>query len=174
MNMRTLLPLGLCLALAVTASAQSRPNPAAQREAMKKLAFLVGTWSGDATISTAPGAPKRLRQTESVAYRLDGLVLLVEGTGRNPETGVVEFNALATISFDDRTGTYRFRAFNDGNYLDTEFLVRERGFEWGFASGPAAVKNVMTLDEAGRWVEFTEVSVNGGPARRTVEIRVSK
>ena len=58
--------------------------------------------------------------------------------------------------------------------LDTEFEVREKGFEWGFTSGPVVVKNSMTLDPAGQWIETTDVIINNGPARRTVELRVRR
>lgn len=156
------------------AAAQGRPNVDVQKEAMRKLAFLVGQWSGEATVSMGPGGPRTLRQTEDVQFRLDGLVLLIEGTGRDPETGAAEFNALATIAFDDRTNTYRLRAFNAGNYLETELRVRDRGFEWGYAAGPAKVTNTMALDDSGRWVEATTVAINDAPPRTTVEIRVSK
>src|SRR5690348_8762965 len=92
----------LCwLALACAALAQPRqPNVKAQAEAMKKLALLVGTWTGDANTARANQKIK-VRQTEEVAYKLDGLVLLIEGTGRNPESGEVMFRALATVSYDD-------------------------------------------------------------------------
>lgn len=166
--------LVLLAALALPLNAQERANPERQREAMKRLSFLVGQWHGEATLVVAGGVRRRLTQTEDVRFRLDGLVLLVEGTGRDPETGAIAFNALATIAFDTASGTYRFRAHNDGNYLDTEMIVRENGVEWGYSRGPAVVTNVMKLDAEGRWIEFTDVSVSGGPARRVTEIRVSR
>src|ERR1700682_4753637 len=79
-----------------------QPNVSAQREAMKKLAFLVGKWSGDASVIRGPGEPMKLVQTEDVQFKLDGLVMLVEGSGRNSD-GQVVFRALATISYDDTT-----------------------------------------------------------------------
>ena len=60
----------------------------AQKEAMQKLSFLVGKWEGDASIVTMKG-PLKVRQTELVQYKLDGLVMMVEGTGRDPEKGNV-------------------------------------------------------------------------------------
>ena len=79
--------LVLLAALALPLNAQERANPERQREAMKRLSFLVGQWHGEATLVVAGGVRRRLTQTEDVRFRLDGLVLLVEGTGRDPETG---------------------------------------------------------------------------------------
>jgi len=95
----------------------------AKREAMKRLDFLVGKWSGGALVIRGPGEAIELRQSEEVQYKLDDLVLLVEGAGRNAE-GQIVFQALAIIAYDDTTSTYRFRAYNDGHYLDTELIVR--------------------------------------------------
>ena len=58
--------------------AQQQPNVAAQRQAMKKLEFLVGHWSGTATVVRGPGEPLKLTQTEDVQFKLDGLVLLIQ------------------------------------------------------------------------------------------------
>ena len=35
------------------------------------------------------------------------------------------FLALGLISFDDETGTYRMRAFNDGRWLETEVKLED-------------------------------------------------
>src|SRR5438045_9101222 len=100
----------LCLfAIACTGFAQpQRPNVKAQGEAMKKLVFLVGTWTGDAT-TVRSNQKIKVKQTEEVSYKLDGLVLLIEGTGRNPESGEVMFRALATASYEDADSVYHFR-----------------------------------------------------------------
>lgn len=159
--------------LAIPLLAQ-RPDPARHKEAMQKLAFLVGTWKGDGTVIMGPGEPLRLEQTEEVQWKLDGLVLLVEGTGRNRATGKVEFNALATIAYDERTGTYRFRAYSSGNYLDTELRVTPNGFEWDLPAGPGKVRHVMKLTESGEWFEVGDLEMPNAPARRTVELRVKR
>ncbi len=66
-----------------TADRQHRSDVVAQREAMRKLNVLVGTWSGEASGAHGPGEPLRLTQTEHVQRKLDGLVLLVEGRSRS-------------------------------------------------------------------------------------------
>lgn len=164
----------LLLVLSCTAWGQPPrgPDVAAQKAAMKKLEFLVGQWAGDAAVRMP--AERKLRQSEVVEYRLDGLVMLVEGTGRDPGSGEVLFNALATISYDDAAKVYRIRAYNGGRYLETELKVDGNAFEWGFTAGPAKIRNVMRLGEGGEWVEYTEVTVGERPPMRTVEFRVKK
>jgi hypothetical protein len=98
---------------------------------MKKLAFLTGTWSGEGTAFMQAG-PLKFQQTESVQYKLDGLVLTIEGAGPEYHRKIA-FRAFATVAYDDAARVYRFRAYNDGRYLDTELKVLERGFEWGYA-----------------------------------------
>jgi len=153
---------------------QRQPDLAAQREAMQKLSFLTGKWSGEALIFEGPGEPLKIRQTEDVQYKLDGLVMLIEGTGTNLESGQVVFRALATIAYDDATKTYRFRAHNRGRYLDTELKVTDNACEWGFQAGPATVRNVMRLNEKGEWYETTEVTFGTNPPRRTLEMTVRR
>ena len=86
--------------LSLAAQQPSMPNAATQREAMKKLAFLAGHWSGPVSIARGPGEPLKLTQTENVQYKLDGLVLLIEGQSTGSH-GNAQFQALATIAYDD-------------------------------------------------------------------------
>jgi len=76
----------ICTALLVPCMAQSPrvPDIEAQRTAMKKLSFLVGQWSGEAHVLRPGGQELDLRQTEEAQYKLDGLLMTIEGTGRNP------------------------------------------------------------------------------------------
>jgi hypothetical protein len=164
--------LFLFFASAANVRAQ-QPNVAAQREAMKKLGFLVGQWSGPASIVRGPGEPLKLTQSEDIRMKLDGLVLLVEGTGRDTE-GKIAFRALATISYDDASSSYRFRAFNDGRFLDTELKASANGFEWGYTAGPLRVSNVMRLTEKGEWFEITESAYGPTPSRRSLEMTLKR
>ena len=140
-----------------------------QRESMHKLSFLAGTWSGPVTIVRGPGEPLHLTQTEDVQYKLDGLVLLIEGKSTGPD-GKVRFNALATVSYDDASRTYRFRAYNDGHYVDTELTVPDGGFSWQYQAGPAQIVNTMRLTKNGEWSEVTEATVGNNPSFRAVEM----
>ena len=156
--------------LQVVAAQQTPTNSAdVQREAMRKLAFLVGRWSGPVTIIRGPGEPLHLTQSEDVQFKLDGLVILIEGKSTGPD-GKAQFQALATIAFDDATHAYRFRAYNDGHYVDTELTVLADGFSWGFAAGPAHIVNTMHLTSKGEWQEATDVTVGNNPPHHSVEM----
>jgi hypothetical protein len=164
------------VAAALAASSLAAPQPpsssvAAQREAMKKLAFLAGSWSGPASISRGPGEPLKLTQTENVQYKLDGLVLLIEGQSAGPD-GKAQFQALANVAYDDAAHVYRFRAYNDGHYVDTELTVNPDGFAWGFNAGPAKIQNTMHMTAKGEWQETTDVTFGSNPPRRSVDMQL--
>jgi hypothetical protein len=140
---------------------------------MHKLSFLAGTWSGPITVIRGPGEPLHLTQSENVQYKLDGLVMLVEGKSTGAD-GKVSFGALATISYDDASHAYRIRAYHDGRYLDAELSVVNNGFSWQFQSGPAHVVNTMQLTKNGEWSEVTEVTVGNNPPQHSVDMLLQR
>ena len=156
-----------CLSLHLAAQQPGASN--AQHEAMQKLAFLAGHWSGPVTIVRGPGEPLKLTQTENVQFKLDGLVLLIEGQSADQD-GKASFSALATIAFDEATHTYRMRAYHDGHYVDTEFVPTANGFSWSFDSGPAHVVNTMHLTGEGKWSETTDVTFGTNPPMHSVDM----
>jgi len=167
----TLLAVALMMSFSHSLAAQQPASSSvdAQREAMRKLSFLAGHWSGPVTIVRGPGEPLRLTQMENVDYKLDGLVLLIEGKSTSAD-GKVAFSAMATISYDDAAGTYRFRAYHDGHYVDTELSVPTNGFSWSFIAGPAHIVNTMQLTSKGEWSEVTEATVGSYPPQHSVDM----
>src|SRR5881396_232183 len=113
------------------------PNIEAQRTALTKLSFLIGEWSGDGPAARGPGIVLDLSQTEVAEFKLDGLVLMIEGVGRTKSDGKLALQALGLITFDDVTGSYRMRAYNDGRWLETEVKLLDDGksLSWSFALG---------------------------------------
>jgi hypothetical protein len=159
----------ISFSLPVSAQQSASSSVDTQREAMRKLSFLAGHGAGPARIVRGPGETLHLDQTEDVEYKLDGLVLLIEGKSTSAN-GKVLFSALATIAYDDASHAYRFRAHNDGHYLDTELSVLTNGFSWSFTAGPAHVVNSMHLTSKGEWDETTEVRVGSNTPRRSVDM----
>lgn len=158
---------------ALVAQQPSSNSADAQRGAMRKLAFLAGHWSGPVTVVRGPGEPLHLTQSEDVQFKLDGLVLLIEGKSVSAD-GKAQFEALATIAFDDASHTYRFRAYNGGHYLDTELTVLADGFSWGLTAGPAHIVNTMHLTGKGEWQEATELIVGSNPPRHSVDMLLQR
>ena len=140
----------------------------AQRAAMKKLGFLAGKWVGEARLLRGPGEPLVLVQTEEAQFKLDGLILEIEGIGRTKSDSKPILQALGIISFDDETGAYHMRAFNDGRFLETDVKLHEdgKGLTWGFALGPVRTSSVLRINEKGEWTELAEITIDTEPARK--------
>src|SRR5947209_7734262 len=107
----------LLLTVGAGSSSAQPPAPAAQREAMKKLDFLVGQWKGEGWMEFAPGQRRTFKGTEVVQSKLDGLLLAVEGlhrgqVGATGEEAVVH-HAFALVSYDGQAKRYRFQAFTN-------------------------------------------------------------
>ncbi len=111
------------------------PSIEAQRAALKKLEFMVGKWAGEARLLRGPGDPVALMQTEEAQYKLDGLILLIEGVGRNKTDGKPALQALGIVSYDDESGTYRMRATGTGASWNRR---GRRGWRFRRMSGPHA------------------------------------
>jgi hypothetical protein len=150
------------------------PDTELQRSAMKKLSFLVGKWLGKARILRGSGEPLELVQTEEAQYKLDGLVLMIEGIGRSKTDAKVALQALGVVSYDDDTGTYHMRAYNDGRYLETELKLADNGegFTWEFVLGEIKTSSVLRIDEKGQWKELTDITIGSQPPRKFIELTV--
>jgi len=150
------------------------PDLEAQREAMKKLGFLVGKWIGEARLLRGPDESVELLQTEEAQYKLDGLILVIEGVGRTKLSGQPLLQAYGIVSFDDEGGTYRLRAFNDGRFLEThtKLLEEGKGLRWGFALGEITTNSVLRINERGEWTELAEISIGSQPPKKLLQLTV--
>jgi hypothetical protein len=163
------LPLVAVLVLTgvVSSSPGQAPTVAAQRDAMKKLDFLVGQWKGEGWMEFVAGQRRTFQGTEVVQSKVDGLLLAIEGLHRgrlgNKGEEVVVHNAFALVSYDDKAKRYRFQAFtNRGSYEDTEAKVSDGQLVWGMKVPQFGdVRYTIKLDDKGRWFEIGEVSRDG-------------
>ncbi len=152
------------------------PNLEVQRAAMKKLDFLVGKLAVEANLLRGAGEPVALVQTEEAQFRLGGLILEIEGIGRTKLDNKTALQALGIISFDDETGTYYMRAFNDGRFLETDvkLLADGKSLTWGFALGAIRTSSVLRINEKGEWTELAEITIESQPARKLLELTVRR
>jgi hypothetical protein len=150
------------------------PNIEAQRAAMQKLAFLIGDWSGEASLLRG-GQLVDLAQTESAQFKLDGLILVIEGIGRSKADGTPILQAFGIISFDDASGQYRMRAFNDGRWLDAEVKIPDaQTISGGFTLGEMSTHSVMRINERGEWIEHHDLTVGSRPPQKLMDLAVRR
>ena len=127
---------------------------------MQRLDFLVGEWSGQASAARGPGVVVDLEQSEVAQFKLDGLVLMIEGVGRTKSEGKLALQALGLISFDDVSDGYRMRAYNDRRWLETDVTLLEdgTGLSWGFSLGDISTQSVLRINDKGEWTELAEIT----------------
>jgi len=150
------------------------PNLQSQREAMEKLDFLIGKWIGEAHLLRGATEFVKLIQTERTQFKLDGLILTIEGVGKTISGDQTLLQAFGIISYDDETATYSLRAFNDGRFLETEvkLLEHEKGLTWSFAVGEIKTKSVLRINERGEWTEVAEIFVGSQPPKKFLQLTV--
>jgi len=141
---------------------------AAQREAMKALAFLDGAWRGSAV---AEGI--ELTQTERVGDLLEGTVKLVEGRAYDA-AGRTLFNALGVISYDPVKRSYAMRAHARGFVGDYPLDVRPDGFSWSQPMGPGASIRYTATVKDGEWHEVGERVAGSAAPAKMFEMRVRR
>jgi len=169
----------LALSFAAPAVAADEPGTA-NRDAMKKVAFLAGKWAGEATVQTGKGPARSIQQTEDIRFRLNGVVLLIEGTGigklaDSDKEGIV-FNALATLSYDTEAKKFLMRAYTmDGHMVDPDVTVSESGIVWQFTPPRTKAQVRFTLAISGdTWTETGETSFDGKTWNKYLDMKLKR
>jgi hypothetical protein len=169
------------LLLACVAAAQMPAPSSVELDAMKKFGFLAGKWEGDGWIMMGPQGRTDFKGSETVQWKLQGRVLLVEGLFKAPVAGnpepVTVHETLAVISYDEKAGKYNFRTYlARGGSGDHEIKLREggNGFEWSLDTGRGTARYIMWLDESRAWVETGEHSSDGQTWRKFFEMKLKK
>lgn len=149
---------------------------AAERDAMKKLDFLVGEWKGEGWMEFVPGQRRTFRGTEVVQSKLGGLLVTIEGLFRGQAGGqteeVIVHNAFAVVSYDENAKRYRFQAHTArGGHEDAEATVGDGQLVWGMKVPQFGdVRYTIKRDDMGRWFEVGEVSRDGKDWRKFFEM----
>ena len=135
---------------------------AAQKDAMKKLAWMHGVWRGPA-VSQSPQGPHEVAQTERIGSFLDGSLTVMEGKGYNAD-GTVGFNALGVVSYDAQTKSYWITSWALGHGGKFPMTVTDTGYYWEIATGGMTMRYTATVVN-GVWTEVGDYLVPGQPAR---------
>lgn len=157
-------------------AAQPAHNPqsllAAQREAMRPLAFMDGVWRGPATHVAPDGSKHAITQTERVGPFLDGAIRLVEGRGYDAD-GKVAFNAFGVVSFDPAKNAYNFRTHAMGRSGDFAFKPTTDGFTWEIPAGPRTIRYTTVIKD-GTWHEVGDYIRADKPPARFFEMTLQR
>lgn len=147
---------------------------------MKALDFMIGEWSGEATIQMGPGKPQVVIQTEKVTSKAGGKALLIEGLGRRKledgTAGEIVHDAVALVSWDKTRKTYRFDAHvAQQESVDTTLdVTAPNTAAWGLDTPHGKVRYTISLTEKGEWNEIGEFSRDGAKWTRFFAMTLTK
>lgn len=159
------------------AAAQSGPPPdtvAAQIEAMKACSFLVGQWQGEGWMAFGPGDRRTFHQAEDVTSKLNGLLLQIEGLGKNDAGGIVH-DALAILSYDPDGKRYHFKSYEHmGRSVDAAAECRNGTITWILPTGPRTMRYTIALNQKGQWYEIGEATTDGKTYQKFFEMTLDR
>jgi hypothetical protein len=163
------------LFIAVSAAcAQTPANPSAQVEAIKKCSFLAGEWNGVGWQTLGTGQRRAVHQSESVQTKLDGLVLQIDGLGKDDQGKFVQ-SILVVISFDPASKQYRFHAYDgQGQVLDADANCADGVFSWHWNADSLQFRFAIRLNSKRQWSELGESSNDGKTWQKRFEIAMDR
>jgi hypothetical protein len=167
-------PLALLATLAALgAAAQGAYDPAvaiaAQKEAMKALAFMDGAWRGPAWTLEPSGERRAITQTERIGALLDGSIKVIEGRGYRND-GTVGFNAFGVVSYDAARKAYSMRSWAMGRFGDFAFTPLADGYTWETPAGPGATIRYTATIQGDTFREVGDRIVPGKDPQRIFEM----
>lgn len=167
------------LAFACTARVAAAQDPRAAADiarakaALAAVAGLVGQWEGEAEARMGPGAPIRVRQSEDITWGASETAMIIRGTGRDPATNAINFEAVGVLWFDAEQGKLRMRTFRDGRSVEPELEIRRDTLVWGFSVPGGRVRYTIAWT-AETWHEVGDFVREGAPPFRTIEMRLRR
>jgi hypothetical protein len=139
---------------------------------MAKLAFMRGTWVGEASGIAGDGSRYKVTQTERMGPMLGGDIILVEGRGYKAD-GSTGFNAFGVVSYNAQTKAYEFRSYAMG-YSGTFTLTPTTGcYIWDIPIGPGVIRYTATVKD-GIWHEVGDRIFPGTEPVRTFEMTLRR
>ncbi|QIK78455.1 DUF1579 domain-containing protein [Sphingomonas piscis] len=156
----------LLFTAAMPAGAQTREGSASMAEekaAMEKFSWMDGIWKGQA-VHRGPAGDRTVVHTERSGSILEGTVRLIEGRAYQPD-GSTAFNALAMISYDPATHSYRMASHAEGRFGVFKIEPTTSGYVWTLPAGPSAIRYTAVYQD-GLWKEIGEYVVDGQAPRQ--------
>ena len=145
---------------------------AAQRDAMKPLAWMDGVWRGPAWTIVQNGVKHEITQTERIGPFLDGSIKVLEGRGYD-SSGTVTFNAFGVISYDPATKAYALHSYAQGRSGDFPLTPTADGYVWEIPAGPAKIRYTAVL-KGDAWREIGERIIPGREPMQFFEMNLRR
>lgn len=137
-------------------------NAEVNKTEMAKLASLQGKWSGSGWYQSPDQKRHQVNQTEDIYSKLDGQVLVINGLGKDPETGEEVFEAFAVIRYDQKKGQYEFSSYTkEGHHTLASAKFEGDDLVWWFdTSKGGTIKYKIDFTE-NTWIEDGHFSPDG-------------
>ena len=152
-----------------SASLFAQPSPEVYKEKMKEFAFWEGRWRGEGSTQMGPGTAKKSTVDETLQFKLDGTVMLIEGMGTaiDPQTNQsqVVHHAMAILSYDPPANQYKFQTYLKDGRSTTAVLkiIEEKKYEWSFDVPNGKIRYLITIDPIKKtWNEIGQYSNDNG------------
>ncbi|MDQ8185768.1 hypothetical protein [Pelagicoccus sp. SDUM812002] len=174
--LHTILLLG-AVAFAVTAQAQMPDVKEPVQSAMQSVSVMAGDWTGSSWTVSPDGSRKNAQMHETIQWKLENTVLLIEGVGKN-EQGDNAHHALGILSFEPFSKTYQLNSHIAEGLSTTasfEVVLPNEKFLWGYEVPGGEIRFTITLSQNGtHWHEKGEFSPDGTNWYPTMEMNLDK
>ena len=157
----------------------AQTDPAKVIEQVQKFHWMVGDWQGEAWYLDRDQQKTQLIQKEHIQIRLDGTIITMEGTGYSKPSGTEEaeivFQAFGIFTYDMSNSKYVLRAYQGGNFIDSELFFNPDGsFSWGIEMPYGKTRYTLRLTSESKWNEIGEFSRDGTTWIKNFEMTLSK
>jgi hypothetical protein len=166
--------------LAPRSGASQDPNAAARvARAQAKLApigRMLGQWEGEAMVTSGPGGPMRVAQSEDIVAGAGGSVLFIRGTGRSTDAadrGRIVFEAAALVWYDAEADKVRMVTHRDGRSVEPTVEIRPDTIVWSFPVPGGSVRYTIALT-ADTWHEVGHFLREGAAPVGIIEMRLRR
>ncbi len=133
--------------------AQKSKTDTVAKQAISKLNFITGKWSGKGWIRGQDGKKHSFQQTEDIAFKLDSTALLIEGLGKSGKQ--VMHRALAIVTYNRGEKNYNFRSYlANGQHGVFKGELKDGKFYW---YPQESMRYIITLNEKEQWYEIGEM-----------------
>ncbi|MDQ6611276.1 MAG: hypothetical protein M3Y64_02495 [Gemmatimonadota bacterium] len=172
---------GLSLSYGTSTVWAQRPSTApadTAREKLRSLNWMVGDWSGPATVITG-GQTFAITQHEHVFTAANATVLLIQGYGTMPDGAGGErrvFESAGLLSFDMGSRQYKWVSSGGTGFVGiSDAIVKGDTLVWQLSdAGPQRSRYTISRNGRGEWQEIGETTKDGISWTRTFEMALVK